>query len=473
MEKLKTKRENNSRLGFTLITVSFFFYFLPDFALIDLLPDAIAYLLLYIGLSKLSFLNYSLEDARNLFLRMIFVGVARLVSILFTFGMTAPKEQVSVMLLMIFVFAVLDAVILIPAYIKLFDGLLYLGTRYGGTAVFGNQQNDISKSATDKIKIKTIAFVIIKNLLLILPETPALSISSSTSDTLRENIGMIEFIPHMRILGMIISLGFGIFWFCSIISYFRSLKKDTAFIDAIKNAYEEEVLNKSKLQICRRIKTSGAFLAIAALLALDFYIGGNSGYNVIPDALFAVFCFFGMLMIRKYIPKVIFILNSTLCFAYAVFSSFNAFKFFDFFQKYSPMRIWTKSTVFYAWVNLIILSVIESLLFLGLMFTLIYALKKIVDNHTGTDPLSTPSIYSKFKLDNLHSKLNLPLLLTFVFSVLSTSGGVIRVFMISKRSAEIDSSWLWELGLTLVFTAFMLYAINGVVEAVKEKYKYH
>ena len=53
IKPLSIKSEKNTRIGFTLVMWAFAFYFLPDFALVDVFPDIVAYILLYIGLNKL------------------------------------------------------------------------------------------------------------------------------------------------------------------------------------------------------------------------------------------------------------------------------------------------------------------------------------------------------------------------------------------------------------------------------------
>ena len=49
------------RMGFLLIALSALFLFNPDIAVFDLLPDVFGYILLSLGLSSLSYLNYHFE----------------------------------------------------------------------------------------------------------------------------------------------------------------------------------------------------------------------------------------------------------------------------------------------------------------------------------------------------------------------------------------------------------------------------
>jgi len=467
---LTVKKQKSNRLGLTLVMWSFVFYFLPDFALIDIFPDVIAYILLYIGLGKLSFLNDSIDSARNLFFKMILISAGKLLALYLTFSNTNPKEQASFMLLMVFVFALIEGIILIPAYIRLFDGLLYLGTRYDGKAVFGKQKTEFSKSASDKIKFKTIAFIILKNLFLVIPETASLSVKSF-DDYSAYNMGMYQFIPHLRISGMILSLIFGIIWFVSVISYFRSIKKDKPFIDRLKDIFYSEVLPKENLFIERSIKISGIVLCIASVLAVDFYLNGNDGYNLIPDALFAIGVFAGLFMIRKYIPKPLLISNGVFALAYSALSFFNTSMIADFMAKYNPKKIWRNSQAFNSWIQIIVFTVIEMLLFLGVVVTLLLALKKMIDNHTGY-AVERENIDVKSKLRSLHLQLYIPLIITLAFALFAAVGGVTRVVLFSKLDDLSNSSWLIELALTVIFSGTMIYSVSNVQREVRDKYKY-
>ncbi len=467
-ELLNKSQKSVKSMGFSLIAVSFLFYFIPDFALIDVLPDIITYILICIGISKLSYLNESLDSARKLFFRMILVSAGKIVALFVTFGTSNTDEQSSLMLLMVFVFALMEGLILIPAYIHLFDGLLYLGTRYDGVAVFGKKKDRMKKSASDRLKNQTIVFIIVKNVMLVLPETAALSISDSIGSY---NMGMYEFIPHMRILGMIVSLIFGIVWIISIISYFRSLKNDRDFEESLCRAYNTEILPNEKIFIERRMSIACLFLCVGVALAMDFYIDGNDGYNIIPDILFALVTFFGMFMIKKYISQRILMCGGVACALYGIVSSVNWKLTYDFMQTYTTRQILRKAEAFNQWRGIIILTIVEAVLFLSVVAFIFIALKKMVENHTGYS-VDNPMIDSTAKISLLHKKLLLPLYFSFALGVFAAAGGVFRVSMFATLNDISNSSWLVEDLFTLFFVGTLIYAIVRINNEVKEKYMY-
>ena len=68
----------NKKMGFNLLLLSAAFYFLPDFIMIDLLPDIIGYVLAAIGMTMLADICDDLDLARRKFMQLILLGAARL-----------------------------------------------------------------------------------------------------------------------------------------------------------------------------------------------------------------------------------------------------------------------------------------------------------------------------------------------------------------------------------------------------------
>ncbi len=470
MDNIKEKTQMPVKtMGFAMIAASFAFYFIPDLAMFDLLPDIIAYILLAVGLARLSYLNESIDSSRKLFLRMILIGAAKLVSLFIIFGTGGnSKEQPSLMLLMVFVFVLLESFMLIPAYIKLFDGLLYLGTRHEGTAVFGKSNDHDRKNASEKMKRSTLLFIIVKNLCVLLPETSALS----TTDNINSyKPSMYEFVNDFRILGMIVSLIFGIVWLVRSIKYFRSIDRDKAFVSSLCERYNTEILPNNKIFAERRIALSCLFFGIAAVLAVDFYIEGNNGYNIIPDVLMAISSIFGFIMIKKYIPKRLFVASEVACAIYGVTTSLNWKLVSDFSYEYTAAQVRTDKEANEAWRALVGMSVIEAVCFLALATLIIITVMKIIDGHTGY-VVEHYTIDPKQKLAELHSRLKAPLYAAGAFGVLTAVGCVFRVFMFRYATELADSSWVIESIVTAVFAAILSFALFRVNEEVREKYMY-
>ena len=133
MAAFKGKIKKN--LGLCSIIASSFFLFNPDIAIIDIIPDVFGYLLLIAGISQLSEINEKIADALGCFKKAAICNAVKFGLIVVLFGMVTPREFPVSMLLFTFVMNLLDIIFLIPGYINLFGGLIYLGERLDGSFV--------------------------------------------------------------------------------------------------------------------------------------------------------------------------------------------------------------------------------------------------------------------------------------------------------------------------------------------------
>ena len=124
MQKLKKS------MGLAPIALAFVFLFNPNINLVDVLPDFIGYAILIACLSVLCDLNEDIAQARSRFLSALVIDVVKLFSVFFVFGSSQTDEQNTMLLLVSFCFAIIECVVVIPAYISLFKGFISLGYRF-------------------------------------------------------------------------------------------------------------------------------------------------------------------------------------------------------------------------------------------------------------------------------------------------------------------------------------------------------
>ena len=131
------KKNLKTVFPFGLICASLLFFFNPNVQLVDILPDLFGYILLVTGLYCLADLNESIGEARARFMKMIPVGIAKLIVFLMVFGgLVSPQEQSTFVLVAVLSFGVIELLILVPAVRSLFTGLMQLATKFGSEAVF-------------------------------------------------------------------------------------------------------------------------------------------------------------------------------------------------------------------------------------------------------------------------------------------------------------------------------------------------
>ena len=474
MERSEKKIRSDKRLGLTFVSIAFIFYFFPGFALFELVPNIFTYIFLVIGLNKLSYINDSVYGARKQFQRMIIVGIGKMVAVFLTVTTGNADEQMSMIMLLVFVLSLVECLLLIPAYTKLFEGILYVGMRYESVAVFGDEHDRMKKSATDKIKNHTLRFIIIKNLALFLPETAAMSTADALNPHKPE---MYMFVDLFRGFGMIISLIFGIIWLVSILKYFSRLKKDTPFTDALWSKYETDILPNEKLFVERKTRAALLFFGIGSLFALDFYIGdpgGNNGSNIIPDVVFAICVICGLMVIRKYLPKKMLAISSGVCAVYGGISILSTVTHIVYLQAHSSVgQISRDPDAFASWMQkLIPVAIADAIAFVGMCAVIFWVLKYLIENHTGAYSLHA-TIDPKAKAAETHRMLNKYLVVFASGAVLAALGGIVRVILMRLMDRTInESSWLIELVATGVFVAVFITALTRINEQIKEKYLY-
>ena len=118
-------------MGFGLVIAGFTLLFNPVIHVVDLIPDALGFLLIVIGLTKMSFFIGKIEQARSLFIKLALLEAAKCFMIL-----TVPYASGSDIVLQTFVFGLAEALMFVPAINYLFEGLSFAGLWYGATAMY-------------------------------------------------------------------------------------------------------------------------------------------------------------------------------------------------------------------------------------------------------------------------------------------------------------------------------------------------
>lgn len=306
--KIKTKKH----LGFTLLPFAFFFLFEPNLALNDYLPDFIGYIIICIALINLSDVNNRISDAVSGFKRGIVISALRYVAIymlqnVFGIDQLYSDNETSVgTLLFAFIFAILEIIILLPAYKNLFEGLLSLGMMHDGSYVYHKNIHrrivtdpesgkkimyvrEGKRNASEKLYSLTAVFLVIRCAAYVLPEFTSLTDNSSY-----------EFIVHLRWLSFAIALPICIAWLVSTLVYFINVRRDTPFIANLSEFYIRQISERPNVITVRSISSGLCVIITAFAFSMDFY---TDHLNIIPNALFYLLVAIGAIMLFKYSKK--------------------------------------------------------------------------------------------------------------------------------------------------------------------------
>lgn len=126
------KRASPVARAFTRCALGALFLLNPNFHLIDLLPDAIGYLLIVSGLRAIEPVSPSIEEARKRFSVLVRVTLVRIAALPLTFAV--GYDEKTFILVFTFAFALIETIYLLPALHYLYDGTSYLSLRFGSVS---------------------------------------------------------------------------------------------------------------------------------------------------------------------------------------------------------------------------------------------------------------------------------------------------------------------------------------------------
>ncbi len=450
------------KMGLGLISAGFIFFFFPDFTVLDILPDIIGYILISVGLTRLSDMYDEFTDTKKAFHRLILFGIAKILGVFIVYLFSDGNEQPTTILTTVFILAAAECLLLIPAYLKFFNALVHAATRLDGKAIFEGPKGKTGYA--DKIKTFTVSFVVIKNLLWFLPETQALAVTDNFQSY---NYSRYDFINHFRLLSMIIILVVGIIWLAKIRKYMSSIIKDEPFMERLFDKYKTEILPDASILAKRKLNLALSMFMIGAILSIDFYIGGNEGLNIIPDTLSAICFFLGSVMLADKtsnikLPAV------SLSVIYGIVSAVSYWLSYDFSQKHHPFDVSRKPAAFQYWNTLFALSVIEAILFISTVIVICLLIYESVKKNTGYTPVHA-TIDPLARAAELHRAVRNMLTVSCVFGGLSAIGTSFRVYAFSIYSIA-EVSWLIEFTVTAIFAGTFIFMLYKIKEKAEEKY---
>ena len=463
-----------------LVLIGFFFLFDPYVSVVDVLPDFIGYALISVGLSRLRDINERMGEARRWMVRLMLLSLVRVVSLALVFSM-AQAELATALLLAGFALAVLDCVALVPAFRNLTNGWTYIGSRMDGVAILSEQKTRKgfwrpSRNVTEKLGRDTVAFLLLREALAVLPEFAALA-------SVREEgyVGMnwYEYIALFREVAVLISAVLGVIWIIKVIRYAMLIKRDTAFWTTLRATCEERERSAPHLAACRRIYTGTFCLALGAVTTVDFHV---DGFDILPGFVGAGLFLVGTFLLRpcvkrEWIPAAI---TSALCIPSFV-ATFLARWYFEQNSTASAVLKSEKAGVlFYGTFSVVALS--EILLLASFVATAVL-LYRVVRQHTGYEAVRKDDIRSQESNRLLHRYLNRRLTAAFVVGGLVSIGRVVYSFALPylegtririKAITLMDNDALLygaDILLHIVFVMLLWTALSALRDEVRAKYR--
>ena len=403
-------------LGLSWILAGAVFLFDPFVSVMDLLPDALGYLCILIGLYRLADLDERIMDAFKGVRYLALIAAVRLISLFLAFGLVSPTEQPVFVLLILFTLGVLDCIVLIPMWKNLCGGLLYLGSRNEATVMFDRKRiggRVGTRNLVERYTAVSAVFFVLREALVILPEISVLSHEKGGVEV-GDATRFYDFVGLYRLIGGAISLILGIIWLALTIRFVVRLKSDTPFFANLTEKYTAEVLPRHDLFAMRAVKASLGCLLVAAVCSVDFYL---DGVNILPDTLTAVFLILSVLFIRRYAGKNLPALAASV--AYGLAAGLTWYLQLNYFSQSELADVFRRDETADRWQNMVLLQALSAVLLLAAFALILRSLYAMVKRYTGVHVFRDDAGYAAERTEAIHTLIRKKLITVGVFAILT------------------------------------------------------
>ena len=372
---MSDKVKHRMPIRFGMLAVGLIFLLTPSANLIDPLPDCIGYFLLAQAISVASELTPYFGDARERFQKLFWISASKLVALVIMLTIySGDISQRSIITVFAVGYAIVEAIWLLPAFSYLFEGLFYLGVRFGCGSTIEKRDG----CHPERLARLTLAFLLLRQLAACLPELALVPISDGDEQSLARL--MLRAYPVLLLLSATAVLILGAILWIRLAAYFRRIRRDGA-VKRVLLALAEE---KHELIFRRREKQTLRFAGIlavcAALFGMDAVI---DGINLVPDFLsgLCLLAFFSTLgrRVRGYR------LGAVLAGVYTAVSLGAHLFSLSFFERFDILELYARDVdAVKLYRSYLTLSFVELLLSLGLSVLLALALCRLVPHVAGS-----------------------------------------------------------------------------------------
>lgn len=442
------------------IIIAFIFFFNPNVGIVDILPDFIGYILLVTALSKVAAIDDHISDAQALFTRLVYITALRFASLFVVFGLIPLSDQDISTLLFSFVFDVLELLTVIPAVIKLFDGIFYLYGRHGGEAAYIKKGRFISKTITERARNTIIVFAFAKAFFGTLPEFSSLSENRGWDESMLGQLHL--FTGLFRVLGIAIALVFGMIFLIKILKYVMMLKQEVTFWDKLQVIYNETISSRTDYLARRSASVAFGYFGAASVCMLDFNL---DGYNVIPDVLAALCIIAGLITMRKHITE--WKLSAVFSGIFAISSLVQTIMEYTFASKYLIEAVDIDPETYDFYVVVCLATVVASAISVIVISCLVRdPLREIIHRYTGFSVTNHDTYDPAEKIKRLHEELTKKLSILIIFSVCSAIMSVMSKILVT----EVGFLWILGFVIDVVYVILTVKLLSEIKTQIDYKY---
>ncbi len=484
-------------LRFGLLILGAVFFANPNVNIIDILPDAVGALCIYVAIFKLGDLYGEIAEAKRAFLTLFWVTASKLPAILIMLWVTGTNANEStIRLVFAFSYAVMETVFGIRAFRLLFDGLGYIGSRRdGGECLYYRVLRPARQVKLRNGKLRevparvwrleslagcTYVFLIVKAVLYALPEVTTLATQNSLGEITPEGRALADFYPLLLGISVFVGLIFGAIWLYRFCAYVCRLVREREFFRALHEQYTATVLPRRGVFVMRRVHVFALFVSAAALFSADLYL---DTVNRLPDFVSAILFFVAACVIAKEIGGAKWLKITSI--AYFVTSLVTYVFMLRFTKDYVYSAVHKIGRAQELYLPYAVANAVTQVAFIAVVFALASVVMRTVRQHTGLDTVTDTSSAKK-SLALIYKGRTVRMCIFGVLAAIMSSlyfYFVVDIKPVSLREGayggggyvyfpRFETAWIVDLLLILIFAIFTCNLVNDLVNEVRYKYQY-
>lgn len=361
------------------IIIGLIFLINPNIEVVDILPDFIGTILIILGINKFADISERGAAAKKALLICTYLNAAKCLSIL-TFLIISASEM-TWMLVFTMCFGLGEAALLCYAFFQLAEGISY-------TAMLADKP-EIFNRTTAFFGLST-AFICVRTIMSIFPELVYLNTDYGTVESVPINW---EFVTLMLYaLNVLVVTSFGIIWYINSRSFFKIIKNEKDYLDALDKQYMDEVGSNRSLLTYRAFKTASLLILLGVLFIITLRL---DGIDLLPDFIGAAMFFVAVLRLKKLYPDICkkVMLSSAIYFLLSLGEWVCWFLFSTYhyttdgalmsFAAIIETKFFSNPDVYTQYILLTVFSFLKTAGAAFCLVTLIPCIKAIIKEHTG------------------------------------------------------------------------------------------
>ena len=449
-----------NRIGFGLLVLSGIFLCNPVVGYLDILPDAIGFLLLWVGLYRLADLNEQIAEATRKFRVLFLIGVGELfVTYLLHVSMPARATEMTayerpVSILLFSTVRLLSRwMLLIPAFRALFGGLQHLAEKYDGGNLLVEKKG---KTRMECMIRRSTVFVVLQSVLATLPETSILT-------ALENDLNGYEFILLFRVTAGVVSAVVGIVWLTYFLSCCLRLWRARGWTSRLQQAYESEILPQTNMLAVRRY--SAVFLILNVAILFTFHLRVDY-HTALPGAVAAILTLIALRLQRSRTGSAG--KCRAACYGLAVVSLAQLFVNAWFLQNFLPEASLYQTDAYYGFLLLRVLEsaeAIATMIYVGMLLKVIFewtCAETGVQYEGGADA----ETLSQRATARIHREFARRFAIVFVLFAAAT------VVNVTDAIFQLRYGWIWLISFAVSFAAVWIFysIVHDLFDEIKNRY---